>query len=61
MGEVMDDEKALLTALSGLAMHAIIGRSKTKPDPETVAHDSLSHAIELFNALENHFEDLEIE
>ena len=57
----MDDERALLTALSGLAMHAIIGRSKTKPDPETVAHDSLSYAIELFNALDNHFEDLEIE
>lgn len=57
----MDDERALLTALSGLAMHAIIGRSKTKPDPETVAHDSLSYAIELFNALENHFEDVETE
>ena len=54
----MDDDKALLTVLSGLAMHAVIGRGNARPDPENVAQESLDYAIELLNALENHFESL---
>jgi hypothetical protein len=51
---VNDEDKALITILSGLAMHALITRHGSKLDPDVVAIESVDYAGELLQHVEDY-------
>ncbi len=52
-----DEDKALMTILSGMAMHALITRHGSKLDPDVVAIESVDYAGELLQHVEEYLSD----
>ena len=52
-----DEDKALITILSGMAMHALITRHGSKLDPDVVAIESVDYAGELLQHVEEYLSD----
>lgn len=53
----MSDDKAVITLLSGLAMHALLTRHGTQYEPDVVAIDAVAYAEELLQHIEEQMND----
>ena len=52
-----DEDKALMTLLSGMAMHALLTRHGAKLVPDVVAIESVDYAGELLQRVEDYLND----
>ncbi len=54
LDEYESEQKALMTLLSGMAMHALLTRHGSKLDPDVVAIESVDYAGELLQHVEDY-------